>query len=86
MNWQQFIASNSSLYASARGTYVDNNPLANVTILGVQDTVSNVSFNGMPVTGSCVKYDANSKVLTVTGLKIMTGMGAWAADWKFNWM
>ncbi len=65
---------------------MDKNPLANVTILGVQSTVSNVSFNGMPVAGSCVKYDANSKVLTVTGLMNMTRMGAWAADWEFSWM
>ena len=80
------IASASSLYASGRGTYVDTNPLANITVLGVQNAVQNVSFNGMPVAASCVKYDATSKVLSLTGLGNLTSSGAWSADWELSWM
>ncbi|KAL8701098.1 MAG: hypothetical protein Q9224_000656, partial [Gallowayella concinna] len=42
----EFTASQNALYASARGNYNDTNPLANVTILGVEESVSNITFNG----------------------------------------
>ena len=50
----QFTATNNSLYAIGRGTYDDRNPLANVTVLGVRDEVSNVTFNGVGVPASGV--------------------------------
>ncbi|KAL8828655.1 MAG: hypothetical protein Q9170_006504, partial [Blastenia crenularia] len=37
----EFTASGNALYASARGTWNDTNPLANVTVLGVQGGVGN---------------------------------------------
>ncbi|KAH6712376.1 hypothetical protein BKA61DRAFT_676169 [Leptodontidium sp. MPI-SDFR-AT-0119] len=42
----EFSLTQSTLYASARGTYKDSNPLANVTIMGVPSMVSNVTLNG----------------------------------------
>lgn len=65
--------------------YIDTNPLANVTVLGVQDAVTNVSLNGMAVGGSSVNYNASSKALTVTGLNNATSAGAWSKDWVLRW-
>ena len=65
--------------------YKDTNPLANVTVLGVQDAVTNISLNGMAVPGSSVKYNESSKALTVTGLNNATSAGAWSEDWVLRW-
>lgn len=65
--------------------YKDNNPLANVTVLGVKDAVTTVSLNGMAVAGSSVQYNQLSKALTVTGLNNATSAGAWSADWVLRW-
>ena len=81
----QFTASNNALYASTRGVYEDTNPLANVTVLGVQDAVTTVSLNGMAISGSNVNYDGSSKALTVTGLNDATSAGAWSEDWVLRW-
>ena len=75
-------ATGSKLWASGRGTYVDMNALANVTVLGVQASPSTVSFNGISVAGW--GYDAGSKVLTVP-LGNVTGPGAWTQDWMLAW-
>lgn len=79
-------ASKNTLYASARGAYVDSNPLANITILGVQQApkAGTVTLNGAKI-GQGVNYNAVSKVLSITGLQSMTKMGAWSQDWVFNW-
>lgn len=81
----QFTASNHALYASARGMYIDTNPLANVTVLGVQDAVTQVSLNGVAVAGSSVHYDGSSKTLLVKGLDNATSAGAWSKDWVLRW-
>ena len=65
--------------------YKDTNPLANITVLGVQDTVTNVSLNGVDVPGSSVNYNMSSKALTVTGLNNATSAGAWSKDWVLRW-
>lgn len=65
--------------------YKDTNPLANVTVLGVQEAVTNVSLNGIAVPGSCVNYNESSKSLTVTGLNNATSTGAWSKDWVLRW-
>lgn len=81
----QFTASKNALYASGRGLYKDANSLANVTVLGVQYAVTNVSLNGVAVPRSSVNYDASSKALTVTGLNNATSAGAWSKDWVLRW-
>ncbi|KAL9000197.1 MAG: hypothetical protein Q9169_001099 [Polycauliona sp. 2 TL-2023] len=81
----EFTASQSSLYASARGTYNDTNPLANVTVLGVQNAVNNVTLNGENVSEDNVQYNETSKALLVTGLNDLTSGGAWMEDWVLSW-
>lgn len=81
---KQLIASNNALRAFGRGSYEDTNPLANVTILGVQQNVSNVTLNSASV-GCGVDYNSSSKVLTITGLNNATARGAWTADWVLAW-
>ena len=80
-----FTASANALYTSARGAYVDTNPLANVTVMGVQQGVKNVTLNGVSVPSSCVAYDGARGVLSVVGLKNATAAGAWAKDWVMRW-
>lgn len=65
--------------------YKDTNPLANVTVLGVQDAVTNVSLNGMAVPSSSINYNITSKALKVTGLNNATSGGAWSKDWVLRW-
>ena len=81
----EFTASKGTLSASARGTYMDLNPLANVTVMGVQHTVKKVTLNGKNLPGSCVSYDEAAKVLRLTGLNDATKGGAWMADWIMQW-
>lgn len=80
-----FTASRGTLYASARGRYVDTNPLDYVTVLGVAENVGNVTLNGAAVDAKETKYDAKSKTLTVGSLKSLTSEGAWAQDWALKW-
>lgn len=77
-------ASNGSLYASNRGTYADSNPLANVTIMGVQSGPSTVSLNGQDLSAGW-NYNSSSKVLSVKGLASSTPAGAWAQGWTLSW-
>ncbi|CAG8955439.1 hypothetical protein HYFRA_00010305 [Hymenoscyphus fraxineus] len=79
-----FSLSGKTLYATARGTYKDTNPLANVTILGVQGGVSTVTFNGKALESGW-SYNSTSKVLDVGQLNDVTANGAWASDWTLKW-
>ncbi|KAL9099583.1 MAG: hypothetical protein Q9163_004940 [Psora crenata] len=81
----EFTAADSALHASPRGMYNDTNPLANVTVLGVQDPVHNVTLNGMTIPRTGVDYNATTKALVVSGLRNMTSSGAWAAEWVLRW-
>jgi alpha-glucosidase len=80
----QFSITKSALYASARGLYEDTNPLANVTIMGVLASVSNVTLNGAALTSGWI-YNASTRVLEVRDLKNSTSRGAWASDWVLRW-
>jgi alpha-glucosidase len=80
----KFTASQSSLYASVRGTFKSPNPLANVTILGVESTVSTLSFNGLSITSGWT-YNETTKVLDIKGLSNVTASGGWSADWNLSW-
>ncbi|KAH6664232.1 glycosyl hydrolases family 31-domain-containing protein [Halenospora varia] len=79
-----FSLTESALYASARGTYNDTNPLANVTIMGVPSSVSNVTLNGASLSSGWT-YNTTSQVLTITGLANSTSTGAWTNDWVLRW-
>ncbi|KAF5861685.1 hypothetical protein ETB97_012705 [Aspergillus alliaceus] len=80
-----FLASNSTLQASARGTWKEANPLANVTVLGVAKEPSSVTLNGKKLSSDSVKYNATSQVLHIGGLQEQTADGAWAKDWMLEW-
>lgn len=81
----ELAASGGCLYASGRGTYVDSNPLSNVTIMGVMSAPSgNVTLNGMSV--GATSYNQTNKVLVVKGLESATvKTGAWGVDWVLKW-
>ena len=80
-----FTAAGNALYASGRGSYESMNPLANVTVLGVRDTVTNDTLNGMNVESERVVYNESSRALVVSGLEGMTSGGAWKGDWVLRW-
>jgi len=80
----EFSLTHSTLYASPRGTYNDTNFLANVTILGVSSSVSNVTFNGVALSLGW-SYNDTSKVLAIHGLNNLTSSGAWSSDWVLKW-
>ncbi|TVY73333.1 Alpha-glucosidase [Lachnellula suecica] len=82
--WVDFTLTNSALYAVARGLYEDTNPLANVTIMGVLSTVTNVTFNGAMLSSGWA-YNSTSKVLSVKSLSNSTSTGAWSRDWVLKW-
>ncbi|MCJ1288351.1 hypothetical protein MMC26_007706 [Xylographa opegraphella] len=75
---------NNQLWVSGRGLFVDNNPLANVTILGTA-APENVTLNRAPIRKSGVSYNATSKVLVIGWLENITAQGAWAQDWVLQW-
>ena len=81
----EFTAAHGALHASGRGTFEDSNPLANVTVLGVQKRVSKVSLNGETIANKNFIYDIKSKALSVSGLEEVTRKGAWSADWVLKW-
>jgi len=78
-----FTASENALYASARGAYTDSNPLANVTVMGVERAPTNVTLNGLAISTS--NYNSSSQVLSVRGLSNATQKGAWSSDWVLRW-
>ncbi|KUI70834.1 Alpha-glucosidase [Cytospora mali] len=82
--WVQLSASNTSVAAQPSGNFTDSIPLANVTVMGIPQQVSGVTFNGQPVTDGWA-WDSATKVLSFTGLNSLTSGGAWKSDWELNW-
>jgi alpha-glucosidase len=77
-----FTAGEGSLKAEVKGTYKDTNPLANVTIMGV-DSIGRVKLNGRSVAN--VDYSEDTRVLRLTGLQNATAGGAWKNSWTLSW-
>lgn len=85
-SWVSFSASKSSLTVTRSGTYdEDRNPLAYVTILGVEDEVSEVRFGEMKLEAQVWSFDSKLRVLEVDGLDMHTENGAWTEDWTLSW-
>lgn len=82
--WVDFSLTEKALHAVGRGAFVDENSLADVTVLGVQDEVNNVKFNGVDLQTGW-SYDGESKVLRVTGLQEACEGSAWRSDWVLEW-
>jgi alpha-glucosidase len=81
----QFSARNGFLAATATGGYVDSNPLANVTVLGVKTAPSSVQLNAKPLEQSTWEYQQDSSVLAIRHLNDQTSGGAWCSNWTLNW-
>ena len=77
------VVARDSLFVSGRGHYSDNNPLSNVTILGLGSEPTNITLNGMSV-GS-VEYSSSNKAAVISGLQNVTSSGAWSSDWVLRW-
>lgn len=75
-----------SLQAKGNGRWVDSNSLRNVTVMGVNENVCSLSWNGKDV-GKDVKlnWDAKRSVLSVVGLQAVTEKGAWTENWTLSW-
>jgi alpha-glucosidase len=83
-----FVAEKNSLAAQIQGSFEDRNFLDTITVLGVSSLPqsSQVTFNGVSVPHTSVSYNATSRVLSVTGLKdISGGKSAWSNDWMLSW-
>ena len=80
-----FTVARNALYASPRGAYVERNPLANVTIMGVTTAPRKVTLNGATIAAEGLKYNSSSQVLSVTGLHDVTKTGAFSGEWVLRW-
>ncbi|KAI0204340.1 glycoside hydrolase family 31 protein [Astrocystis sublimbata] len=83
--WVDFSVSNSALVATPSGEYKDENPLGYVTILGVDEDVSEVTFGEKKLDEDSWHFDSATRVLKVEGLKALTEKGAWTADFTLSW-
>lgn len=70
--------------AQPSGNFTDSLPLANITVLGVPQQVSDVTLNGHSVTDGW-SWDNATQVLSLTGLDDLTSDGAWNSGWELNW-
>ncbi|RAL65011.1 hypothetical protein DID88_001119 [Monilinia fructigena] len=82
--WVDFSMAQNFLHASGRGSYIDNSPLANITIMGIESTVKNVTFNGASLTSKWT-YNPTSQILHIKGLSNFTSGGAWSSNWVLKW-
>jgi len=58
-------------------------PLANITIMGVQNVSGKATFNGSPL--ESVDYDQDGMKIQVTDLEELTKNGAWNQSWELDW-
>lgn len=70
--------------AQPTGNYTDSVALGNVTVMGVTGEVSNVTFNGQPVTNGW-SWDGTTDILSIWGLNSLTSNGTWNSDWELQW-
>lgn len=75
----------NKLVVSGRGTFKDENPLANVTVLGVGSEPEDVRINGVKVDGKKRSWNETSEVLRLTGLEEVLEGSAWGGDWILSW-
>ncbi|KAF1985556.1 glycoside hydrolase family 31 protein [Aulographum hederae CBS 113979] len=79
-----FVVQGGALSVSARGGYVEENRLANVTVMGVQGGVGDVKLGGS-IVGEGVEFEEEQGLLKISGLQNYTGDGAWMRDWILSW-
>jgi alpha-glucosidase len=78
-----FSAVAGSLTVTTTGAYVQTQPLANVTVLGMMTAPSVVSFNAGAL--SSWTYDRSKNALYVVALQNVTVGGVWMANWTLSW-
>lgn len=75
--------SKGCLSATPTGSFKNTNPLANVTVLGLDSAPKTVKLNDASL--KSFMYSSSTKVLDVTGLGAMTSEGAWTKEWRLCW-
>lgn len=75
-----FIASDNTLLSTSYGEYEVEQPLANITILGVENKPKEVKFDD-----SKVDFTFENNTIFVTGLDDQTEDGAFAKHFKLSW-
>jgi len=75
-----FFAADNELTALPIGTFEVNEPLENITIMGVTDKPNTVKF-----ANNTVKFDYKNETLFLTGLQNATSAGAWATQFTVSW-
>lgn len=78
-----FTVSESCLCATPTGSFQNTNPLATVTIMGMDSAPSGVQLNGAAI--QRFTYSSSTKVMEVTGLDSATSDGAWRKQWRLCW-
>lgn len=73
---------NNTFTAHVSGSYQDSNPLANVTIAGLQAQPKSISVTsgGRPYQSGHVHFQYSDSTLFITGLQGATAGGVWSAD------
>lgn len=71
---------NDSITFNVTGSFVDTNPLGNVTITGLEVSPTNITLDGLVLQGSSTAF-ANG-VLRITGLESLTRRGIFQASVK----
>ena len=84
----KFEYANDTLLAYVSGSFEDDIPLANITILGkaYPDKKFDVAAAGVPCDTSGASMYANGTTTYVTGLSSLTGAGAWKSDLKMSFL
>lgn len=85
LDGQQFSASTGSLIVQPAGTYVDINPLANVTVLGVKNKPHKMWLDGQDVEPGYWRYREEKETLELRGLEALFMEGAWKKTWELRW-
>lgn len=80
------VASNGRLSVMGHGKYKVQQPLANVTVMGVVREPSAVVFKGQTLSKDDWKFDASTNLLCVIDLQKLTKAGAWDEDWEMMWV
>ncbi|KAK3393584.1 putative alpha-glucosidase precursor [Podospora didyma] len=83
--WVNFSATIGSLTARPHGNYMDKNPLAYATVLGLSHAPSKILLNGEVLDASLWKYSKEKNLLSLGGLNTRFSKGAWSSSWNLSW-
>ncbi|KAL2158027.1 hypothetical protein VTH06DRAFT_4837 [Thermothelomyces fergusii] len=85
VTWVQFTATDRSITADPQGNYVDTNPLANATVMGLAKAPLRMWLNRRVLDPANWQYDHERAVLLLHGLNHLFPRGAWAEKWEIGW-